>query len=154
MHHTSPNTSPFTTYLIQHYFDAEPQYYPLQVAARLNKDENIMYVYCVIATEEGEIKTIVIKFGDPAIVTEIFTTTGQLDSTANMPFSDARVFVNPESEFISHMFLYNSKYSFDYEEFATVRSFFYISTDDQQFTCENFKTSYTVDHNLWIQRID
>ena len=154
MHHTSPNTSPFTTYLIQHYSDAEPQYYPLQVAARSNKEENIIYVYCVIATAEGEIKTIVIKFDEPAIVTEIFTTTGQLDSTGNMPFSDARVFVNPGGEFISHMFLYNSKYSFDQEEFATVRSFFYISTDNMEFTCENFKTGHTEYHNLWIERID
>ena len=40
--------------------DTEPHYYPMQVAARFNNAENIMYVYCVIATADGEIKTVVI----------------------------------------------------------------------------------------------
>ena len=148
------DTSTFTTYKISNGInkDNEPYIYPLQVAARFNNDEYIMYVYCVIATAEGEILTVIIKLDSLAIVTEIFTTTAQLDSTGSMPFSDARVFVNPYSEYTSHMFLYNSKYSFDNEEFATVRSFLYFSTENSDFLCEHFKTSYTEDHNLVAER--
>ena len=53
----------FTTFQIQlsENEDMDPQYYPLQVAARFNNAEYKMYVYCVIATAEGEIKTLVIK---------------------------------------------------------------------------------------------
>ena len=73
----SHHTSPFTSYKIYNYnnIDMEPQIYPLQVAARFNNVEDIMYVYCVIATSQAEIMTVIIKFEDPAIVTEIFTTT-------------------------------------------------------------------------------
>ena len=51
------------------------------------------------------------------------------------------------------MFLYNSKYSFESEEFATARSFLYFSTDDLEFSCEHFKTSYTEYHSLVIERL-
>ena len=71
------DTSTFTTYKISNGInkDMEPYIYPLQVAARFNNDEYIMYVYCVVATAEGEILTVIIKLDSLAIVTEIFTTT-------------------------------------------------------------------------------